>query len=294
VSEQQPRRTILPAAHLLRDLRDLLLEIWEIAVWGDVKAGGIDLRDATPSFQAAVRLARGVVIILAFLLPFAGRMRSWGLLFPLPLVEGERIMPFVPLISVPLFYGLLAVAWAYLLAGAFGAAAPVRGLVLAFFGIFVLGLLSPRELFFPQSRLPALVTWATVALISVLVSVGPPLLRRQKRAVAPATRLAAMLVLCALLFFGSYLAVEQAGGGSLAGVGGAAVRLEGNLSVLVALLAPFFLVAGGEVAGVAVDLGHAGAHWIRGHLGRRVWAFGLGLFLLFRLSRTSVVPVPGR
>lgn len=290
MSEQQPSRTGGPATHLLHDLRDLLLEIWEIAVWGDVKAGGIDLRDATLSFQAAVRLARGAVIILACLLPFVGRMRSWGLLFPLPLVEGERIMPFVPLISVPLFYGLLALAWAYLLAGAFGTALPVRGLVLAFFGIFALGLLSPRELFFPQSRLMALVTWAALALVCVIVGVGPPLLRRKESAVAPATRLVAMFVLCGVLFLGSYATAVRAAGGSLEGVGGAAVRLEGNLSVLVALLAPFFLVAGGEVAGVAVDLGHAGTRWIQTHVGRRAWAVGLGLFLLFRLGRTWLSP----
>jgi len=275
----------------LAALWSLVVDIWEIAIWGDVQAGGIDLHDSPMPFKASIRLGAGLVALLAALLPFMSKIREVSPLLPLAMAEGQHVMPFVPFLSIPLFYGLLAVAWAYLLTGAFGATDFVRGFVLVIFVVFVLGLLPPQRGILQIAPLWPLVAWGSLATLVIFLVPGKRWHPHFRGPSAPAVRFSAILALCAGTMFGSLITIMQGSPNTLGGIIAAAERLAANMDVIVAFLVPFFLLAGGEVAGVAIDLGTVGARWLAQNVGTRLWTWGLGGFLLLRLIWVWLYPL---
>jgi len=275
----------------LAALWDLAVDIWEIVIWGDVQSGGIDLRDSPVPFKVSIRLGVGLVALLAALLPFVGKIREVSTLLPLAMTEGQHVMPFVPLLAIPLFYGLLTIAWAYLLTGAFGATGVVRGFVFVIFIVFILGLLPPKRDILQIAPLWPLVAWGSLAALAAFVVPGNRWHPRFRSHAAPAVRFAAILALCAGTMFGSLITIMQISPSALEGLTAAAERLAANMNVIVAFLVPFFLLAGSEVAGVAVDLGTVGARWLAQNVGTRLWVWGLGGFLLLRLVWVWLVPL---
>ncbi|MGC9025274.1 MAG: hypothetical protein ACP5NB_10680, partial [Chloroflexia bacterium] len=86
---------------------------------------------------------------------------------------------------------------------------------------------------------------------------------------------------------------ELAGGGADVVGRSAAIRLGSNLSLLVSLVVPFFLLSGSAVAGIALELGRVGSRWLE-TLGRpALWRWTLGLFLLLRLFWLWLWPLGG-
>ena len=261
----------------------LLREFSRVLLWGEVWAGRIELRGETLAFQAAVRLGLLLAAGLSCLVPWVGQLRGSGPLLSLPMPTGERTMATVPLPAVPLAYGLLALAWAYILTGAARSSWGIRALVLVPFAAFAFTLAGPSDLPYPAARPWTLLSWGASALLLLLVGIGPGLYRRRGKDFPLTAYFLLITLLCTGALLGGYLSAELAGRGADVLGRSAAVRLGGNLSLLVSLSLPFFLLSGSAVAGIALELGRVGARWLEALDWPAFWKWALGLFLLLRL-----------
>ncbi len=276
-------------------LWSFLTEIWDLAVWSDVRAGRIGLQHDDPApFKLTVRLGMGLLFLLAGALPFIDRLRATSPLLPLAMPVGQRVLPYIPLLAVPLFYGLLALGWGYLLAGTSGAPGRLRALVLGLFSLFMLGLLSPRESLSPGIWPWVLPIWGSLVLLIILVGLEPGWSGQWSEEAPSALWFAVVLILCAVMLLGSYLAIAQIAAGARSGSDQAvlaALRLSANMRQLGGFLFPFFLLAGSQVAVLAVDLGDSGARWLDDQLSPHLWRWVLGAFLGLRLIQIWVYPL---
>lgn len=286
-----PQRTAPHHRRFLGAAGRALLALSRALIWGNLPDGWVDLGGQPPSFQAAVRLALWSAILLACLLPFAGRLPGLGPLLPLAMPTGAQFIDYVPQLVVPLAYGLTGLAWGYLLAGAFGTKGWVRALLLALFTVFVLGTLSPHELRYAGGTPWALLSWVGLSLLLLLVGFGQQPWRRRGRELPLALHFPLIVLLCTLVLLGSYLATEHLSAGISTLGQESAVRFSAGMDLLLSLLIPLFLLVGYDVADVALELSQAGARWSARHLPGRTWPALLGCFLLIRLYWLWVRPL---
>ncbi len=264
-----------------RPLFLLLREFSRVLLWGEAWAGHIELRGETPVFRVAVWLGLLLAAGLSCLVPWVGQLRGAGPLLSLPMATGERTMPTVPLPAVPLAYGLLALAWAYILTGAARASWGIRALVLIPFAAFSLTLASRSDLADPAAWPWTLLSWSASLLLLLWVGIGPGLYRRWD---SLAVHFVLITLLCAGALLGGYLSAELPGRGVDVMGRSAAVRLGSNLSLLASLVVPFFLLSGSAVAGIALELGQIGSRWLEASIKPVLWKGALGLFLLLRTA----------
>ncbi len=258
-----------------------LQEFSRVLLWGEVWAGRIELRGETPMFRAAILLGLGLAVGLSCLVPWVGQLRNTAPLLFLPMATGERWMSTVPLAAVPLAYGLLALAWAYILTGAARAFWGIRALVLVPFAVFSITLADRSDLFDPAARPWTLFSWGASVLLLLWVGIGPKLYRRQN---SLAVHFVLVALLCAGALLGGYLSAELAGRGVNAVGRSAAIRLGSNLSFSVSLVLPFFLLSGSAIAGIALELGQVVSRWLEASIWPALWKWALGLFLFLRTA----------
>jgi len=266
----------LGPARLVRETDQFIRQIGQPLIWSNIEAGRIELRGQPLVFQVAAGLGLGLVTVL---LPL-GSMPT-----------GERVITFVPVLVVPLAYGVAALAWAYILTGSCGMPGPLRGLILALFGISVLDLIEAADVAVPQTRGWILLAVGALALLAIVVGGGQRWLQDQRGQQSIGLCFPIVLVLCGTTLLASYLAAEQEAIGTTLVGERSALRLTVHLSLLRAFLVPFLYIAGSMVATAAVDVSNVGTRWVMHRIPVRLWAWGLAAFLVIRIGWTWVRPL---
>jgi hypothetical protein len=299
----QPTPRLLRAAWLA--LRALTSGAWHWLVWDNVRAGTINLSGTPRSFRALMRLGLWLTLLLLVGLIFSDVVRAASRLQPLIFYTDDLAGIYVPELIVPVVFGLLAVAWAFLLAGALHAPWPTKLIVLILFAVFDYGLMViPFGLLVGEVDLLlsgfGVSLWAALAvLVHGAGWLGLLLLFivRWRQPARPGLEFSLMLAVAAALLFAAHFAVQLSGASFQSPTVASGLQLASALNQIDTLLIPFLVIAGVEVAQLGISL----TGWISGHLrrstglqtaqGTRWWALGLGAFLIVRLVQQWLWPL---
>ncbi len=302
-------RLLRPTVNSLRLVGQLIWVLlnngWDAVVWGNVRAGSISLAGSPRSFRVLIRLALWAIIGLLIMLLFGDVWRYVSPLLPLLFFTDSLSGIYAPQLFVPVIFGLLSVAWAYLLTGALHTPWPGKLVVLALFALFdlsltislVTGLLSEIGLLLsglgggPWTLLALLLhTAAWVVLLGVLVW-------RWRRPVRLGLEFPLMLALTGAMFFSSYLATLLSSRVFQQEAAAGALQLTQTLQLIGVFLMPFLVMAGAEIAEFGMQItrsatGYLGrAERFRQGTGRRLWLAALIFFLLARLAAQWLLPL---
>ena len=283
----------------------LLNNGFEAVVWGNVRAGSIRLAGSPPSLRLLIRLGLWSVIGLLAMLLLGDTWRHASPLLPLLFYTDALSGLFAPALFVPVVFGLLSLAWAYLLAGGLHAPWPVRLAVLVLFALFdlsltlslVTGALTEIGLLLTGlgggawSLLAlALHSVAWVALLALFVW-------RARRPVHLGVEFPVLLAATAAMFFSSYLANLLGNRVFQSEAVASALQLTQTLQIISIFLMPFLVMAGAEVAELGLQLTRQTAGYLgrnralRQGGGRRLWIAGLSFFLGVRLLAQWLLPL---
>ena len=281
---------------------------WHFLVWEDVRAGTIQLTGTPRSFRVLMRLGFWLTIFLLVTLVFNDAWRGFSHLQPLTIYNDELAGLYVPELFVPVTFGLLAMAWAFLLTGALHTPWPVKLLILILFGMFDYGLMitpvslmtGEIELLLSGFSLQQVGVWNLAAVL--LQGVGWMFLlglfsARWRRPARPGLEFPLVLSLTTVLLFAAYFAVQLSESTTGAALSASGLQLTFALGQMDTVLVPFLVIAGVEV----VQLGMSLTGIIASRIGETFekntahgllfWTMGVGMLLLFRLGQQWVGPL---
>jgi hypothetical protein len=275
---------------------------WEMVVWGNVRAGSINVSNTPRSFRLLIRLALWLCIGLLAMLLFGEAWRRVSPLTPMVFYTDSLAGLYLPGYFVPVALGLLVLAWAYLLCGALHAPWWAALLVLILFSIFEFGL--NLILFTAAFTEVSLImdgfetgVWALGALALHFVF-WPTLLLvvvvRRFRPLRLGLEFPVCLVIVGGLLFSSYYGTRWSLSAFQNDAAGGAVQLTETLATMSTLLTPFLLISGAEVANFGMSLTHSLSQQLRrvtAPPGRWLWIVGLAAFLLYRLMAQWLMPL---
>ncbi|HLF89523.1 MAG TPA: hypothetical protein VI451_11290, partial [Anaerolineales bacterium] len=281
---------------------------WHLLVWEDVRAGTINLAGMPRSFRALMRLGIWLTVLLLISMIFSEGWRVVSPLQPLIFYNDHLAGLFVPELLVPVVFGLLAIAWAYLLAGALHAPWFAKLLVLFLFGMFDYGLmLTPLSLFLGEIELllsgftlAQIGLWNTLAVFATGVGwlfLLVLFLVRWRRPERPGLEFPLILAGMLLLLFSAHFGVQFGNMVTQTQAAVTGLQLTTGLEQMDTLLNPSLVIAGVEIVLfgmtvtrlVCVPLSQRAG--LRTDKGRLWWTLGLSVFLVFRLWQDWADPL---
>lgn len=278
---------------MLRLLAQLILLLWQVLSTGvrvfavdSVRDGMLDLRPMSRSSR--MPLAIGLIATIAFLVAilFTDTLRTLSPLEPLAIASTSTRGILTPTLAVPLTLVALVIAWSLILAGVVRLHAVIRVLAVAAFLLFgapalndVVAATAPLTISAPLLAV-ALNAVAGIAMLSLLAAVF--LLPRHTH--ADWIDFVVVLGLVTLFTLPGVLAYSYIRSDAYDDPMGLADALAGGLALSVAILAPFRMISGLEMANLAATVTSwmMRAAWRR--TGRTFAVVVLSAALLWRLA----------
>lgn len=241
----------LPTSRALRGLGQTIWVLtkggWRALVWGDVADGMVNLRGATASLRTLVRAALLLVLLLLLSLLFNDFWRAISPLVPVSFLSDMPAPAMAPRLLIPLTLGLMALAWAYMLTGALHAPWWLRLAFLAVYGVDSFFGLAFGSVAGIGALLLAMELLALLVLLLIF-------LLRWRRRPRPGLEFPLILACVAAVAAANYLRAWRVELDYNTTQAWTAALVSSQTQFVGVFLLPFFLIAGLEVAELAIDV----------------------------------------